>query len=103
MTDIVLGMGEVGETLFHLLKERNYDCIGIDSDSSKCKNYSANDQIGNPEYLHVCLPGELTNFKDITIDWIKKIAGLKVVLIHSTVKPGTKKNIHANSQIQILY
>ncbi len=103
MTDIVLGMGEVGETLFYLLKERNYDCIGIDSDSSKCKNYSENDQIDNPEYLHVCLPGELTNFEDITIDWIKKITGLKVVLIHSTVKPGTTKNIQDNFQIPILY
>jgi len=103
MTDIVLGMGEVGETLFHLLKERNYDCIGIDAESSKCKNYSENDQIDNPEYLHVCLPGELTNFESITIDWIKKIAGLKVVLIHSTVKPGTTKNIQDNFQIPILY
>ena len=103
MTDIVLGMGEVGETLFHLLKERNYDCIGIDAESSKCKNYSENDQIDNPEYLHVCLPGELTNFENITIDWIKKIVGLKVVLIHSTVKPGTTKNIQDNFQIPILY
>lgn len=103
MTDIILGMGEVGETLFDLLKERNYDCVGIDADSSKCINYSENDQINNPEYLHVCLPGELTNFEGITIDWIKKIAGLKVVLIHSTVKPGTTKNIQTNSEIPILY
>ena len=62
MTDIVLGMGEVGETLFHLLEERNIDSIGIDIDSSKCKNYSKNDHIKNPEYLHVCLPGELSGF-----------------------------------------
>jgi UDP-N-acetyl-D-mannosaminuronate dehydrogenase len=103
MTDIVLGMGEVGETLFRLLKERNYDCVGIDTDSSKCINYSENDQISNPEYLHVCLPGELANFEDITINWIKKITGLKVVLIHSTVKPGTTKNIQNNSKIPILY
>jgi len=103
MTDIVLGMGEVGETLFHLLKERNYDCIGIDADSSTCKNYLENDQIDNPEYLHVCLRGELTHFEGITIDWIKKIAGLEVVIIHSTVKPGTTNNIQDNSEIPILY
>lgn len=103
MTDIVLGMGEVGDTLFHLLKERKYDCIGIDAINSKCKNYSERDQIDNPEYLHVCLPGELTNFENIVIDWIKKIEGIKVVLIHSTVKPGTTKNIQNNSQIPILY
>jgi len=60
MTDIILGMGQVGGTLFQLLKDREFDCIGIDSDNSKCKNYSENSTIENPEFLHVCLPGELT-------------------------------------------
>jgi len=103
MTDIILGMGEVGETLFDLLSERDFDCIGIDVDSSKCKNYSKNSTIENPEYLHVCLPGELTGFVDITSNWISKIEGLKVVLVHSTVKPGTTKNIQEKSKIPVLF
>lgn len=103
MTDIVLGMGEVGETLFGLLEERNFHSIGIDTDTSKCKNYSENQQIENPEYLHVCLPGELSGFVDITVDWIKKIKGLKVVLVHSTVKPGTTKRIQEKSEVLVLY
>ena len=103
MTDIVLGMGEVGETLFHLLEERNIDSIGIDVDSSKCKNYSKNDHIKNPEYLHVCLPGELSEFMDITLNWINKIEGLEAVLIHSTIKPGTTKKIQEKSKIPILF
>jgi UDP-N-acetyl-D-mannosaminuronate dehydrogenase len=103
MTDIVLGMGEVGETLFHLLEERNIDSIGIDVDSSKCKNYSKNDHIKNPEYLHVCLPGELSEFIDITLNWINKIEGLEVVLVHSTVKPGTTKKIQEKSKIPVLF
>ena len=103
MTDIVLGMGEVGETLFHLLEERNIDSIGIDVDSSKCKNYSKNDHIKNPEYLHVCLPGELSEFTDITLNWINKIEGLEVVLVHSTVKPGTTKKIQKKSKIPVLF
>ena len=103
MTDIVLGMGEVGETLLRLLEERNYGCVGIDVDSSKCKNYSENNEIENPESLHVCLPGELTGFVDITADWISKIEGLKAVLIHSTVRPGTTKNIQDNSRVPVLF
>jgi len=103
MTDIILGMGEVGETLFNLLVERNFDCVGIDSDNSKCKNYSENSRIQNPEYLHVCLPGELTDFIDITSNWIRKVQGLKVVLIHSTVKPGTTKKIQEKSKIPVLF
>ena len=103
MVDIVLGMGEVGETLFDLLVERGIDCVGIDQDNSKCKNYSENTIIKNPEYLHVCLPGELTQFVEITSNWISKIDGVKVVLIHSTIKPGTTKNIQEKSKIPILY
>ena len=45
MTDIILGMGEVGETLFNLLEDRKFDCVGIDIDSSKCKKISEKDDI----------------------------------------------------------
>ncbi len=103
MTDIILGMGEVGKTLFDLLVERGFNCIGIDMEKSKCKNYSENSTIQNPEYLHVCLPGELTEFVDITSNWISKIEGLRVVLVHSTVKPGTTKNIQEKSKVPVLF
>ena len=103
MTDIILGMGEVGETLFDLLVDRKFDCIGIDLEDSKCKNYTENKIIENPQYLHVCLPGELEKFTDIVIEWINKIKNLQVVVIHSTVKPGTTKTIQERSSIPILF
>ena len=103
MTDIILGMGEVGETLFDLLVDRKFDCIGIDLNDSKCKNYTENEIIENPQYLHVCLPGELEKFTDIVIEWINKIKNIQVVVIHSTVKPGTTKNIQERSSIPILF
>ena len=103
MTDIILGMGEVGETLFDLLVDRKFDCIGIDLDDSKCKNYTENKIIENPQYLHVCLPGELEKFTDIVIEWINKIKNIQVVVIHSTVKPGTTKSIQERSSIPILF
>jgi len=103
MTDIILGMGEVGETLFDLLVDRKFDCVGIDLDNSKCKNFSENEIIKNPEYLHVCLPGELIKFTDIVVDWIDKIKNIQVVIIHSTVKPGTTKSIQEKSSIPILF
>ena len=103
MTDIILGMGEVGETLFDLLIDRKFDCIGIDLDNSKCKNYTENETIENPQYLHVCLPGELEKFTDIVIEWINEIKNIQVVVIHSTVKPGTTKTIQERSSIPILF
>ena len=103
MTDIILGMGEVGETLFDLLVDRKFDCIGIDLDNTKCKKYSENEVIKNPEYLHVCLPGELTGFTNIVLNWMDKIKNIQVVIIHSTVKPGTTKIIQEKSSIPILF
>jgi len=103
MTDIVLGMGEVGETLFDLLVDRKFDCVGIDLDDSKCKNYSENQVIQNPQYLHVCLPGELEKFTNIVIEWVDKIKNVQVVVIHSTVKPGTTKSIQEKLSIPILF
>ena len=103
MTDIILGMGEVGETLFDLLVDRKFDCIGIDLEDSKCKNYTENKIIENPQYLHVCLPGELEKFTDIVIEWINKIKNIQVVVIHSTVRPGTTKSIQERSSMPILF
>ena len=103
MTDIILGMGEVGETLFDLLVDRKFDCIGIDLDDSKCKNYTENEIIENPQYLHVCLPGELEKFTDIVIEWVNKIKNIQVAVIHSTVKPGTTKTVQERSSIPILF
>ena len=103
MTDVILGMGEVGQTLFDLLVDRKFDCVGIDLDNSKCKKYSENEVIKNPEYLHVCLPGELTGFTDIVLSWINKIKNIQVVVIHSTVKPGTTKTIQEKLSIPILF
>ena len=103
MTDIILGMGEVGETLFDLLVDRKFDCVGIDLDDSKCKNYSENQVIQNPQYLHVCLPGELEKFTNIVIEWVDKIKNVQVVVIHSTVKPGTTKSIQEKLSMPIFF
>ena len=103
MVDIILGMGEIGKTLFDLLIERGFNCIGIDTDDSKCRNYSKNTTIKNLEYLHVCIPGDLTKFVDVTANWISKLEGLKGIIIHTSVRPGTTKNIQKKSKAPVLF
>jgi len=103
MTDIILGMGKVGKTLFDLLDDRGFNCIGIDTDNSKCRNYLENSTIENPEFLHVCIPGKLAEFEKIISNWINKIEDLKVIIIHSTVRPGTTKKIQEKSKIPVLF
>ena len=103
MTDLILGMGEVGTTLFDFLEEKKINCIGIDEKKSKCKNYYANNSLKDIECLHVCIPGEKNDFEQITKNWINKLTGLKVVIIHSTVKPGTTKKIQNYFEIPIFF
>ena len=103
MVDVILGMGEVGQTIFELLVQRDFKCIGVDKDSSKYRNYSQNQKIENPEYLHVCLPGGMINFEEIVSKWIDTLENLNAVIIHSTVKPGTTKIIQKRFNIPILF
>ena len=101
MTDVILGMGEVGSTLFDLLSERGFDCIGKDIVKSKEKNTDR--PIKEPKFLHVCLSGELEAFEKITLDEIKKLDKPNTVIIHSTVKPGTTKKIQEKTSVPIFY
>ena len=49
------------------------------------------------------MPGELEKFTNIVIEWVDKIKNIQVVVIHSTVKPGTTKSIQERSSIPILF
>ena len=105
MPDVILGMGEVGETFFELLRERGYGCIGIDVEPSKCKNYSQNNDLSatNAEYLHVCIPGGLVAFNSIVLNWISKYGdSLKAVFLHSTVRPGTAAKIQEQCNVPVI-
>lgn len=87
MTDLVLGMGEVGATIFNLMEKRGYRCIGLDADPSRSRNH-AGDAAPNPDILHVCIPGSLESFRDIILERIR-VYNPRAVLVHSTVRPGT--------------
>ena len=103
MTDLILGIGEVGSMLFDLLSERGFSCAGIDIDKLKEKKFSETSKIGEPEFLHVCLPGESDEFTETVLEQIKINQNLKAVIIHSTVKPGTTKNIQDKIEIPVFY
>ncbi|MDH3736766.1 MAG: GDP-mannose dehydrogenase [Nitrosopumilus sp.] len=101
MTDLILGIGEVGSTLRELLSERGFSCIGIDIKKSREKNLETLNK--NPKFLHVCLPGELDKFAETVLEQIKKNQNLKAVIIHSTIKPGTTKSIQDKIEIPVFY
>lgn len=85
---VILGTGEIGKPLYELLKGV-YKSLPVDPIHHK-------NNVGlkvNCEYLHVCIPGNISNFENIVIDYIN-FYNPKAVIIHSTVIPGTTKRIN---------
>lgn len=93
--DLVIGMGEVGETLQLLLVKRGIKCQGIDvirdKDFVKC----------DTDVMHVCIPS-IDNFENIIMNYIKEF-NPKYCIIHSTVSENTTKSIQSKTPIPIIY
>jgi|SRR3989344_583557 len=77
----ILGYGEVGQAIAQLYK------------NPLIKNLTRDDGLFEIDILHICIPWS-GNFVDIVKKEIKK-SGAKLVIIHSTVAPGTVKKIGA--------
>ena len=103
MTDLILGMGEVGSTLLELLSERDISCVGIDIDKLKERKILKTSKIEEFEFLHICISGESDEFAGTVLEQIIKNQNLKAVIIHSTVKPGTTKIIQDKIEIPLFY
>jgi len=84
MTDLIVGMGEVGSTLYALFASRGIDVMGADLDESKSRNFKA---LPNYEVLHICLPYN-TSFIKAVLDWCDR-AKPDYCIIHSTMPVGT--------------
>ena len=96
MKDIIVGMGEVGSTLYQLLKKRGFRVHGVDIDQNKSKELPT-DEI---YFLHICFPNNV-DFIEHVHHYIK-LNDPKVVVIHSTVQPGTTQAIQKNYKIPII-
>jgi len=92
-TVLIVGLGEIGHTLFALLNdaEKSFMVYGLDLDQTKMRELSQSrknvpDQI---DTMHICLPcSNPQNFADITVDYIEEFKP-KLTIINSTVPPGT--------------
>ena len=88
MTDLIVGMGEVGSTLYALFTSRGIDVMGADMDESKSRNFKA---LPNYEVLHICIPYNTSFIKGV-VDWCD-LAKPDYCIIHSTVPAGTCRKI----------
>ncbi len=94
---LILGIGEIGHTLFALLKDakESFDVYGLDLDQTKMK------QLGQErknipskiDTMHICLPcSSEQKFADVTIGYIEEFKP-NLTIINSTVPPGTTMKI----------
>ena len=92
-TVLIIGLGEIGHSLFALLNEKkqNFDVYGLDIDETKMRDFgqSRNKIPSSIDTLHICLPcSTQEKFVNIVTDYIGKFDP-KLVIINSTVPPGT--------------
>ncbi len=97
----VIGLGEVGRPIYEIALERGFEVYGYDIDISKSANKI--DEIPeNLDALHIALPcKDRENFAKIVLSYINRFKP-RLVIIHSTVAPGTTRLIQENSSNTIV-
>lgn len=96
----IIGQGFVGTAVYHKFKNY-YNVLTFDLDNSKC-NSTEEELINNSEVIFVCLPTPMNVDGSCNIDIVesvvKKINEIskgKIVVIKSTITPGTTDNLNS--------
>ena len=93
-TVLVIGLGEIGGTLFELLKEKDaFTVYGLDLDETKMRA-TRQDQSKLPQEvdtMHICLPCKDQDRFVATVANYAAQFKPKLLIINSTVPPGTTK------------
>jgi UDP-N-acetyl-D-mannosaminuronate dehydrogenase len=103
---LIVGLGEVGHTLFELFKESGkFDIFGFDINKKKLQEIVGS-EIEPPkmiDVLHICYPCfKQAEFIQTTTEYIKRI-NPKLTIIESTIPPGTTQKIYAQTKMPIVH
>jgi UDP-N-acetyl-D-mannosaminuronate dehydrogenase len=94
-TIMVIGLGEIGKPLFNLIKKVYPEAIGKD-----IQPVEINNQIG---IMHICIPFKNSDhFVGIVSEYAKKYSP-EVIVVNSTVVPGTTKTIEKTTNITSIF
>jgi UDP-N-acetyl-D-mannosaminuronate dehydrogenase len=92
---LVVGLGEVGRPLYDILKRREPATIGIDVDATPVD--------GRVDIMHICFPfHDSDQFQSAVDSYVTKYAP-NMVIINSTVVPGTTRCIESSSGVPCVY
>lgn len=92
---LVLGLGEIGKPLYQIIQASGIDVVGVDVTPQ---------QIDTPvSVMHVCYPYNIASgFVATTVAYVAKY-NPDVVVIHSTVAPGTTRAIETQCMRSCVY
>jgi len=96
MKTLVVGLGEIGSALYAILYAKYKDDIekyDIKGEHKISVQY---------DLLHICIPGSLPDFKE-QVAQLKMWFEPKCIIVHSTVKPGTCKELSNSLSIPVLH
>jgi UDP-N-acetyl-D-mannosaminuronate dehydrogenase len=93
---VCIGTGEIGKPLYELLNgvHRTLPIDPVHHPDNQGK-------VVNCDFMHVCIPGEITNFNEIVLDYIHQYEP-DFVFIHSTVAPGTCRQMQEKTKVPII-
>ena len=99
MTDLVVGIGEIGKQLYQLLKIRGFHVFGYDIDESKTiTNKAQVTSCGIYDMIHICIPYHTEGQFERAMELNHSTPYHKMtehLVIHSTVKVGTSRKYNA--------
>ncbi len=106
-TVLIVGLGEIGHTIFSLLSERrkSFSVFGLDLDETKMRllNQNSRQFPSQVDTLHICLPCCSQNkFLSIVATYIERFKP-NLVINNSTVPPGTTLKIAAKCKCLVAH
>jgi UDP-N-acetyl-D-mannosaminuronate dehydrogenase len=92
---LVVGVGEVGRSLFELLKQsKKFDVYCLDIDKERMQKIQQNDLPKEVDVLHICYRcNNQEDFVKTTTNYMKRF-NAELTIINSTVPPGTTEKVH---------
>jgi UDP-N-acetyl-D-mannosaminuronate dehydrogenase len=99
--NVVAGLGEIGSPILKIIS-RSVPAIGYDVDEKLMnKKKFIEYEILPTSFLHICIPFT-DKFIENTIS-LQQMFNAKIIVIHSTISPGTTKIIQSKLKIPIIY
>lgn len=96
---LVVGLGEVGVSLFELFRESGrFNVYGYDVDKEKMRKVGCEVIPGKVDVMHICYPcTEEEGFVKVTVEYVNRFKP-RLTIIESTVPPGTTWNVYKSTK-----